>query len=208
MLSGAHTSRHANIQIPKNPNVDTLLEGCSVTPESSLPSSPPFSPLPLLLPFSEFRKFTLVPWSLWSPSLSPSARSLFPLWPRPSARCWEAFKTWRSLLLGMRSLGSGSSNSAEIKGLQGRDGLRGPVSLFLNENPEREGEKFCPDPLRLGFIVILNFHFLGLGLDWEGVADGETDRRVSPYNLLMSPSKPTPQSFPVQNGLLSRDKLS
>ena len=82
------------------------------------------------------------------------------------------------------------------------------MSLFLNENPGREGEKFCPDPLHLGFIVILNFHFLGLGLDWEGVADGETDRRVSPYNPPMSPSKPTPQNSPFQNGLVSRDKLS
>lgn len=94
----------------------------------------------------------------------------------------------------MRSLGSGSSNSAEIKGLQGRDGLRGPVSLFLNENPGREGEKFCPDLLRLGFIVNLNFHFLGLGLGWEGITDGETEE-YPPIIFRCPPQNPPPKAF-------------
>ena len=31
----------------------------------------------------------------------------------------------------------------------------------------------------LGLLVILNFHFLRLGLDWEGVEDGERDRKVT-----------------------------
>ena len=56
---------------------------------------------------------------------------------------------------------------------------KGVPHVFLIENPGGEGQKFCPDPLPLGLIVILNFHFLRLGLNWEGVEDGERDRKVT-----------------------------
>lgn len=83
-----------------NPNADTFLEGYSVTIEFALPSAYPFSHILLLFSFKEFQKFTMVPGSLGSLWLSPSARSSFPC-PRRTGRSWEVFKTWQSLLLGM-----------------------------------------------------------------------------------------------------------
>lgn len=54
------------------------------------------------------------------------------------------------------------------------------LSLFLNENPGGETRESLP---RLcaskGFFVIVNSHFLGLGLKWVGVEDGERDLKVS-----------------------------
>lgn len=98
MLSGTVTSRQANIQIKSN--ADTFLEGYSVTIEFALPSAYPFSHVLLLFSFKEFQKFTMVPGSLGSLWLSPSARSSFPC-PDALAGAGEVFKTWQSLLLGM-----------------------------------------------------------------------------------------------------------
>lgn len=54
------------------------------------------------------------------------------------------------------------------------------LSLFLNEKPGGETREILPRPCASkGLFVILNSHFLGLGLKWEWVEDGERDLKVT-----------------------------
>ena len=143
----------------------------------------------------------MVPWSLGSLLLSPSARStsLFPPCPRRTARSWEAFNTWQSLLPAMWGLGSGNNNSAEIKGLQGRDGLRGSESLsywkpwgWRTEILPRSSasRSYCDSKLPLSGIRV----GLGGGRRWR-------DRKVTiPLYSSDFPLRSLPQDLSSPNG--------
>lgn len=108
----------------------SLLGWYSLTPGVFLLSPPPFWSV-FLLPFlSHSLSKNVLSSHVASPPWSPITVSISKR-PRLSARCLEAFKTWRGVLPGICSLKSGSNNSAEMKGLQGRDGLRGTATLFF-----------------------------------------------------------------------------
>lgn len=141
--SDKQAHKYPNTYISKATYISGSIHPCPVSPGLFLPSPPRSyslcltSPLSLPCPSCPFQRTsevhigTQVSWSL---SLSASARSmgLFWLWPRPGARCLEAFKSWQGLLPGICNLGSGSNNSSEIKGLQGRDAQRGPATVSFS----------------------------------------------------------------------------
>lgn len=89
----------------------------------------------------------------------------------------------------MCSLGSGGSNSAESKGLQGKDGQRGPAFLFLNENPGAEGKKVSAS--RFYYDSELPPSGIRVGL-LEGRRGEKLKSNHPPIILIFPPSNPYP----------------